>query len=132
MSLVRLFWVKPLAMNKDTEINLIGAIRQAEESDLDVLCALYFEFHEFHAAHLPAYLRSLGEPSADDRMDLSQRIKEIIQASDAAILVVEDSGHVIGFAEIYLKNPPGSNQPLHHTLAPCAPAEPLRPANIQA
>jgi len=96
-------------MDQDMIPKLTAIIRPAEESDLNVLCDLYYEFHEFHADHLPAYLRSLGEPSADDRMALTEKIKVIIQGSDSAILVAEDSGRVIGFAEIYLKHPDPTN-----------------------
>ncbi len=78
-------------------------IRQANEADLEVLCRLYYEFHEFHAHHLPDYLRSLGESLAQERVELNQKIRQIIWASDSTILVAEDSGSVIGFAEIYLK-----------------------------
>lgn len=80
-------------------------LRPANETDLEALCDLYFEFHEFHARYLPFFLRSLGEPSAEEREELKRRLMEIIQGSGSAILVAEDSRHVIGFAEIYLRQP---------------------------
>lgn len=82
-----------------------ASIRLAEEPDLDTLCDLYLEFHEFHAQHLPNYLRTLDSSSAKEREELRHKIMEIIQGNDSAILVAECSGRVIGFAEIYLRNP---------------------------
>ncbi len=83
---------------------MANTIRTAVETDLDTLCDLYYEFHEFHAHHIPEYLRSLGKPTARERLDLRQRIKQIMEGSGSIILVADESGRVIGFAEIYLKN----------------------------
>jgi GNAT superfamily N-acetyltransferase len=86
------------------------SIRMAEETDLDRLCGLYIEFHEFHARHLPAYLRSLGKSSAKERKELRDRILKIIQGDDSSIVVADWSGRVIGLAEIYLRQPDLANQ----------------------
>jgi GNAT superfamily N-acetyltransferase len=80
-------------------------IRLAVDTDLDALSELYFEFHEFHARHLPKYLRSLGELSAKDREELLSKIAEVIKGNDSAILVAIDMERVIGLAEVYLKHP---------------------------
>lgn len=85
-------------------------IRLAEESDLHTLCDLYFKFHEFHAQHLPDYLHTLDNSSTKEREELRYKIKHIIQGNDSAILVVDCSGQVIGFAEIYLKHPDPTNR----------------------
>ncbi len=85
------------------------SIRLANVSDLESLCDLYSEFHEFHAHHLPDYLRTLGSASAKEREELRNKIIEIIQGSDSDILVAEGSGRVLGFAEIYLRHPEPKN-----------------------
>jgi hypothetical protein len=64
-------------------------IRKAEEPDLDALCELYYEFHEFHAHHLSNELRPLDNTSTQHREELRNKIKEIIQKDDPAILVAD-------------------------------------------
>lgn len=90
-------------------------IRSASEPDLDVLCDLYYEFHEFHACHLPAYLQSLGEPTQDERKKLGEEIMKILEAGHSAILVAEEAGRIIGFAEIYLNHPDLNDRARTHT-----------------
>jgi GNAT superfamily N-acetyltransferase len=82
--------------------NLI--IRLAEENDLDSLRALYLEFHNFHAQLLPRYLRSLNIESPNEQQELKNRIMEIMQGNDSALLVADLSGKAIGFAEVYLRH----------------------------
>jgi GNAT superfamily N-acetyltransferase len=105
-------------------------IRLANESDLDALCDLYFEFHEFHARHVPAYLRSLGNPSKQAREELRQKIREIIQGEHSTIFVADFSGQTIGLAEIYLRQPDPTNLALVPTpyahLQSLVVTEPLR------
>jgi GNAT superfamily N-acetyltransferase len=86
------------------------SIHLANESDLDAMCDLYMEFHEFHARHLPAYLRSLGTPSEQEREELRYKIQEIIRGEGSTILVADISGQIIGLAEIYLHHPDPNNQ----------------------
>ncbi len=80
-------------------------IRPAGEPDLEALCALYFEFHEFHARNLPTFLQSLGRPTEDECTELRQEILKIMSNGDAALLVAEEAGQVIGLAEIYRRYP---------------------------
>lgn len=86
-----------------------ASIRIANEFDLDALCDLYFEFHEFHAHYVPAYLRSLGKPSGQAREELRQKIREIIQGEHSTVLVADFSGQTIGLAEVYLRLPDPTN-----------------------
>lgn len=90
-------------------------IRPAQKPDLEALCDLFFEFHEFHAQQLPAYLQSLGEPTKEDRQDLQKKLMQILEGSDSAILVAEKSGRILGFAEIYLKQPDPNDRAKTHT-----------------
>lgn len=91
-------------------------IRPAKETDLKTLCDLYFEFHEFHAHYFPSFLQSLGEPSAKELEELGRKVMEIIQGSGSTILVAEESGRVVGFAEIYLRQPDPDNLALTPTI----------------
>jgi GNAT superfamily N-acetyltransferase len=86
------------------------SVRQAAVSDVDALCELYLEFHEFHTRHLPDQLRRLEKASPEEHEDLCNNIIEIMHAHDTAILVAEHADRVIGFAEIHLKHPDPSNQ----------------------
>ncbi|HSB67309.1 MAG TPA: GNAT family N-acetyltransferase [Anaerolineales bacterium] len=90
-------------------------IRPAEDSDLKALCDLYFEFHEFHAHYLPDFLRLLGEPTANELLEISQKLKDIIHGSDSTILVAENSSQVIGLAEVYIKHPDAANRGVNPT-----------------
>ncbi len=80
-------------------------IRPAQENDLDTLCDLYIEFHEFHARHLPAFLQPLGEPGEQERQELRRAILELLNDADSTILAAEENYHIIGFAELHLKHP---------------------------
>ena len=90
-------------------------IRPAKETDIERLCDLYIEFHEFHARYLPIFLQSMGEPSKQQRLELSQELGHILQKSDASILVAEKSGTVIGFAEVHLRLPDLKERAKTHT-----------------
>ena len=90
-------------------------IRPAQKPDLEALYDLYFEFHEFNAQHLPVYLQSLGEPTKEDRKDLQKKLVQILEGSDSTILVAEESGRILGFAEIWLKQPDPNDRAKIHT-----------------
>ncbi len=100
-----------VAVNKESI-----TIRTGSASDLDRLCDMYFESHEFHARHLPGFLRSLGEPTEQERKEVEQGILKILNDNDAVILVAENSGRVIGFAEVHLRQPEASDRAKTATL----------------
>ncbi|KPK64497.1 hypothetical protein AMJ83_01955 [candidate division WOR_3 bacterium SM23_42] len=75
-------------------------VRQADKRDLDALCRLYLEFHEFHVRGIPARLR---RPVGYDNDELCTRIEKVIGSSDSVILVIEADSRVVGFAEVYMK-----------------------------
>ena len=90
-------------------------ICQAIDSDLEELCGLYYELHEFHAKYLTAYLKSLGEPSGNDRVLLMDEIKRVINGSDSTILVAESASQVIGLADIRINSPDPTNRGINPT-----------------
>lgn len=79
------------------------AIRPAEEGDIDALCRLYEEFHEFHARYLPDRLRSQAAPQDQDDSQLKGALRDIIAGSSAAIFIAQVSGAPAGLAEVYLR-----------------------------
>lgn len=78
--------------------------RSAVPSDLRALCALYFEFHEFHTRGVPDRLASLGAPETFDPSELHAALEKIMRSEDAALFVAESDGHVVGLAEVYLRH----------------------------
>lgn len=78
-------------------------IRFATSNDLDALCHLYYEFHEFHVLGVPDHLASQGEREQQDWKRLRESLTRILSRADAAILVVEVAGGVVGLIEIYLR-----------------------------
>jgi len=90
-------------------------IRRAVPDDLHALCALYFDFHEFHVQGVPDRLSSLGAPEAFDRSELCAALLKIMQADNSALFVAESVGRVVGLAEVYLRH----DEPNPATVARC-------------
>jgi GNAT superfamily N-acetyltransferase len=78
-------------------------IREAGERDLDVLCDLFMDFHEFHVRGVPSRLTSLKHSGSAEREALASRIREVVAAQDAALFVAELGSEILGFAEIYIR-----------------------------
>jgi GNAT superfamily N-acetyltransferase len=79
-------------------------IRPAEPDDLQVLCALYLEFHEFHVRGVPDRLASLGTPETFDCSELCAALDKIMHGDDSALVVAESGGRLVGLAEVYLRH----------------------------
>jgi len=90
-------------------------IRPAEPDDLQALCALYLEFHEFHVRGVPDRLSSLGTPDTFDPSELCAALEKIMQSEDSALFVAESAGRVVGLAEVYLRH----DEPDPATVARC-------------
>lgn len=90
-------------------------IRPASPDDLQSLCVLYFEFHEFHVRGVPDRLASLGDPDTFDRSDLCAALIKIVHSDDSALFVAESDGRVVGLAEVYLRH----DEPNPATVARC-------------
>jgi len=78
-------------------------VRTADPADTGSLCELYFEFHEFHVRAVPERLLSLGPLTTFDRSELSAAVQRILDDEDATILLAEDGGECVGFAEVILR-----------------------------
>ena len=79
-------------------------VRSARPADIQVLCALYTEFHQFHVQGVPDRLRSTGPQGSDAvNADLKAVIASIIRGDDSAIFVAEPAGKIVGLAEVYFR-----------------------------
>lgn len=78
-------------------------IRLAGKEDLETLCKLYLEFHEFHVRGVPDRLRSLGDPAKYDCSEHYPKLEEIIKSEDSAIFLAEVDEKPVGLAEVYIR-----------------------------
>lgn len=78
-------------------------VRAAGPSDIEALCGLYVEFHEFHVLGVPDRLLTLGEPAEFDCSELIATLGKILDSDDAALFVADTEGRLIGFAEMYIR-----------------------------
>jgi GNAT superfamily N-acetyltransferase len=78
-------------------------IRLMNAQDLEPLCQLYFEFHEFHVRGVPERLLSLGDPGTFDCSELCATLQDIMRDDDAAIFVALTARQLLGLAEVYLR-----------------------------
>jgi GNAT superfamily N-acetyltransferase len=82
----------------------VVTVRGADDGDIDALCALYLDFHEFHVEGVPSRLASLKGASRTETVALAARIRELISSADAAVLVAEHGEAIVGFAEVYVRD----------------------------
>jgi len=80
------------------------SIREATSSDIQSLCRLYYEFHEFHARAVPERLITQGSLAALDDSELSTTLQTIIDDERAIILVAEVDGQKVGLVEAYIRH----------------------------
>ncbi len=78
-------------------------IRLAGKEDLEALCRLYIEFHEFHVRGILDRLRSLGDPAKYDCSELLTKLEKIINQEDSEIFLAEVDQKPIGLAEVYIR-----------------------------
>jgi ribosomal-protein-alanine N-acetyltransferase len=78
-------------------------IRLARMEDMQALCKLYNEFHEFHVRGVPDRLVSLEKTNPHHDAELRNNLDKIINQVDSVILVVEVANQVVGLAEVYIR-----------------------------
>lgn len=76
-------------------------IREANRSDLPEIVDLWKEFMDFHRDYDNFYARSKDGPS-----NFHKHIEGQIESDDAALLVAEESGRIIGYAKIGISQYP--------------------------
>jgi ribosomal-protein-alanine N-acetyltransferase len=78
-------------------------IRLAIPDDLEELCKLYIEFHQFHVRGVPDRLVSLEKMDSNQVDELRRNSEKIINDYNSVILIAENSNQIIGLAEVYLR-----------------------------
>ena len=78
-------------------------IRLARMEDMQALCKLYTEFHEFHVRGVPDRLVSLEEADLHHDAELRNNLDKIINEDGSVILVAEITNQVVGLAEVYIR-----------------------------
>jgi len=79
------------------------SIRPAKGQDIEALCDIYYDFHEFHVCGVPTHLRGLGDREQWDRSYLKGALARIIQSADAEIFLAEVGSTLAGFIEVYVR-----------------------------
>jgi GNAT superfamily N-acetyltransferase len=79
-------------------------VRKARDYDIEALCDLYRDFHEFHVIRVPDRLASLRDGWPAERAALESRLRDLIAASDATLFVAEENSDILGFAEVYVRD----------------------------
>ncbi len=80
-----------------------SSIRTAGTDDVERLCDLYYEFHEFHVRGLPDRLVALEKIGSHHAEELRRNLNKIIENEDSVIFVAEFENQMVGLAEVYLR-----------------------------
>lgn len=78
-------------------------IRPAKPQDIEVLCCLYAEFHEFHVKGVPDRLISLGKSENYSTHKIHRDFEKIISDVNSEIFLALADNKTMGFAEVYLR-----------------------------
>lgn len=78
-------------------------IRKANSSDIESLCKLYFEFHEFHVRGVSERLLTLGPFTEFDTSELAANLQKILDNEKAIVFVAEIADQSVGLAEVYIR-----------------------------
>jgi GNAT superfamily N-acetyltransferase len=91
------------------------SIRAATERDIEPLCRLFVEFHNFHAEGVPdERLPSLGSPEVFECAEFTKSLTKILSNPDAAVFVADVGRQIIGMAEVYMKPDTGEHTSTEH------------------
>jgi len=82
------------------------SIRPAQDHDVEALCDIYYDFHEFNVCGVPTHLCSLGDKEQWDRTFIREALGKIIQGDDSEIFVAEVAGEPVGLIEVYVRQDP--------------------------
>jgi GNAT superfamily N-acetyltransferase len=78
--------------------------RLASTHDIEALCRLYFEFHEFHVRGVPDRLLGSGEPlDSYEHSELYRNLERIINEDESALVLAEVACQPVGLAEVYVR-----------------------------
>src|SRR5215831_14865347 len=88
---------------EDVQAMSATVVRPARDEDLEGVMDLYAEFHAFHVAGVPDRLRPMPPQSAHEREELREVLRQFLRDVQAALLIAEQDGHLIGLAEVQLR-----------------------------
>jgi ribosomal-protein-alanine N-acetyltransferase len=101
--------IGPLSEFKPTgDVSQPGAgpkpmIRTAKTSDVERMCDLYYEFHEFHVRGIPDRLVALEKIDSHHAKELRRNLRKIMRSKSSVILVAEIANQMVGLAEVHLR-----------------------------
>jgi len=78
-------------------------VRLAKLEDMETLCNLYMEFHQFHVRGVPDRLVSLDKIDSHHSDELHRNIEKIINDEKSVIFVAQINNRMMGLAEVYLR-----------------------------
>jgi GNAT superfamily N-acetyltransferase len=78
-------------------------IRPAKLQDVEALCNLFAEFHEFHVQGMPDRLVSLGEAENYDTPKIRRELEKIMGDVNSEIFLALVDDKAVGFAEVSLR-----------------------------
>jgi ribosomal protein S18 acetylase RimI-like enzyme len=90
------------------------SIRPAKDHDIEALCEMYYDFHEFHVCGVPTHLRSLGNKAQWDQASLREVLGKIMQGDESEIFVAETAGKLAGLIEVYVRQDPDEAALIQH------------------
>jgi ribosomal protein S18 acetylase RimI-like enzyme len=97
--------------------SIVISVRPADYEDIEELCEVYYDFHEFHVRGVPTYLRSLGGRDQWDRSSLRETLSQIMGRADSEVFVAEASGKLAGLIEVYVRHDPDEPTLVRHQYA---------------
>jgi ribosomal-protein-alanine N-acetyltransferase len=78
-------------------------IRPAGTGDIEALCNLYIEFHEFHVSGIPDRLVSVEKIDSSQTQELRRNLEKIIKDGNSVIFAACIDDRIVGLAEVYLR-----------------------------
>lgn len=78
-------------------------IQLAATQDLEMLCKLYVEFHEFHVLGVPDRLLSLGNPDTYDCSGMYPDLEKIMNDTNASLFLAKLGQRLVGLAHVFIK-----------------------------
>ncbi len=78
-------------------------IRPAGTDDIEALCNLYIEFHEFHVRGVPDRLVSVEKIDSHHGHKLRRNLEKIVKDGKSEIFAALIGDRIVGFAEVYLR-----------------------------
>jgi ribosomal protein S18 acetylase RimI-like enzyme len=96
---------------------MVISVRPADDGDIEELCEIYYDFHEYHVRGVPTHLRSLGGREQWDRSPLRETLSQIMASADSEVFLAEAAGELVGLIEVYVRPDPDEPTLVRHRYA---------------